>query len=413
MISKFPMASSHVQTSDALSKEIHATLLGTAYECTELERLDGGSVNYTFIGTPKHRTPATEQHPAIDYLLVKHSTGHLSCNKDFQLEVSRWKYEKHVLHALADFDVPESEDGVKVSTPRLFYANDEACVSVIEFVTSSINLTQALTWDDPPRLTSDHAFAAGVALGTWLRAFHHWSSQPAREELLAFVKQNTAMSELKYRVEYGIILEVLQHFPDVLASHRDILEGVVASVAKDFKEQSGSETTNDWTIIHGDFCLGKSVVPSPLTRRMYLTYMTSILVTEHWHDTPQYMDMYIIDWEYAQYGHRAYDLGHMIADLLEREFFEDSKLARLAAKGSLEGYGSLTDELAYRTIIHAGAHMIGWYTRRPPGAPLPAPLEQVTEFMHRATLMIVKAWQRDKPYFLKSSLAFLFNARSG
>ena len=92
-----------------------------------------------------------------------------------------------MLDALNNFKVPETENGVLVQTPKLWYANDDAHVSVIEYVCSSINLTYGLTASDDPALSKGHALAVGVALGKWLRAFHDWTSQPAQEALRAHV----------------------------------------------------------------------------------------------------------------------------------------------------------------------------------------------------------------------------------
>jgi thiamine kinase-like enzyme len=134
----------------------------------------------------------------------------------------------------------------------------------------------------------------------------------------------------------------------------------------------------------------------------------SILVREASPEAFKRSEMYIIDWEYTQLGHRAYDLGQMIADLLERDHFAKSELALPLMKAVIEGYGTMSEHLAYRTAIHAGTHMIGWYTRRNPTAPLPAPMDVAEEFMKMAVEMVVKGWNRDISWFERSQLRSLF-----
>ena len=122
-----------------------------------------------------------------------------------------------------------------------------------------------------------------------------------------------------------------------------------------------------------------------------------------------FMDLHVIDWEYTQYGHRAHDLGQMIADVLERKHFEKAEIAMLTLEALVESYGdTVNDSMAFRAAIHAGAHMLGWHTRRAPGAPLSASPEVVSEFMELATLFIAKGWQKDSKFFSKTALACLF-----
>jgi thiamine kinase-like enzyme len=103
---------------------------------------------------------------------------------------------------------------------------------------------------------------------------------------------------------------------------------------------------------------------------------------------------YVIDWEYAHYGRRAYDLGQMIGDLYERKHFKGADRTLQAINGFIDGYGLIDDDLAFRTAIHAGIHMIGWDTRRNSNSPLPASLEQVEELFQFATELIVKGWEK-------------------
>ena len=121
-------------------------------------------------------------------------------------------------------------------------------------------------------------------------------------------------------------------------------------------------------------------------------------------------NMFIIDWEFAQFGHRAYDLGQMIGDLCERKHFNnDSPSAEQVLQGLITGYGPVTREMAFRTAIHAGIHLICWYIRRAPDSPLPYPIEQATRLIELGRDFVVKGWNADRDWFQDSMLAPLFN----
>lgn len=121
--------------------------------------------------------------------------------------------------------------------------------------------------------------------------------------------------------------------------------------------------------------------------------------------------LFIIDWELAQYGHRAYDLGQMIGDLYERKIFRDIDIVMPVMQGVMEGYGELSDDMAFRTAIHAGVQLIGWYNRRPPTGPLMAPAEVVVAGLTVGRDLILKGWEKDRKFFERSVLASLFAAK--
>jgi len=121
--------------------------------------------------------------------------------------------------------------------------------------------------------------------------------------------------------------------------------------------------------------------------------------------------LFVIDWEFAQFGHRAYDLGQMIGDLYERKHFRDVDSAIWVMEGFVDGYGDLSHEMAFRTAIHTGIHLIGWYTRRAPNSPLDSTPDKVFEAMKLGRDFVVKGWEKDKNWFQGSILAPLFKRR--
>jgi hypothetical protein len=122
----------------------------------------------------------------------------------------------------------------------------------------------------------------------------------------------------------------------------------------------------------------------------------------------QGIKLFIIDWEFAQFGHQAYDLGQFIGDLYERKHFKGVNGAIWAIQGFKNGYGTITDEMAFRTAIHVGVHLICWYTRRAPNSPLPFSLEQITALLKLGRDFVVKGWEKDRHWFENSVLSCLF-----
>jgi len=117
--------------------------------------------------------------------------------------------------------------------------------------------------------------------------------------------------------------------------------------------------------------------------------------------------LYIIDWEFAQYGHRAYDMGQMIGDLLEKNHFAPSRTLQDLVEGFARGYGAITDEIAFRVAIHVGVHMINWCSRH-------APLQEeefvpVEKLLEEALNLVVNGCRSNRQWFEKCMLSCLFS----
>lgn len=111
----------------------------------------------------------------------------------------------------------------------------------------------------------------------------------------------------------------------------------------------------------------------------------------------------------CQCGPRAYDLGHMIGDLYEAHHFHGSNIALMMIRGFIDGYGEIGDEMAFRTAIHTGAQLLGWYNRRAPSDALKGAEEQVLSAVKISTHFIVGGWEREKQCFQGTPLAPLFH----
>ena len=145
---------------------------------------------------------------------------------------------------------------------------------------------------------------------------------------------------------------------------------------------------------------------------MSITINSVLLPDSPWremhHSAEEPNKLFIIDWENAQFGHRAVDIGGILADLYERHHFKGVAASLPAMQGVVDGYGPLNEELAFRTAIHAGVHFICWYYRRDRNAPLPYPLPTVLAALALGRDFILKGWARDKKWFRTTVLAPLF-----
>lgn len=114
--------------------------------------------------------------------------------------------------------------------------------------------------------------------------------------------------------------------------------------------------------------------------------------------------LFIVDWEMAQIGHRALDLGQMIAELYETKLFKDMEAGVWIIEGFLEGYGSLSEEMAFRAAIHVGVHLVCWGSRVPGWGSQ----QQVEEVVKVGRDLIVHGWMRNKAWFEGGNLGCLF-----
>lgn len=106
----------------------------------------------------------------------------------------------------------------------------------------------------------------------------------------------------------------------------------------------------------------------------------------------------------VQIGHRALDLGQMIAELYETKLFKDMRAGVWIIEGLVEGYGALSEEMAFRTAIHVGVHLVCWGSRVPGWGSD----QQVEEVVKVGRDIIVHSWMRNKAWFEGGSLGCLF-----
>ncbi|KAI0540368.1 kinase-like domain-containing protein [Xylaria digitata] len=389
------MAPLSQEEKDALINKVSQALLETPYACSSLTHLSNGTTNFVFRGKliqATHEDGGGGNTAPATTVIVKHSLEHAALNKNLLIDTSRALYEESMLDALNDF----SSGVAGVKTPRLHLFIRDTNIQVLEDFPDAIDLKSIFV--SPTRniiLTKSVAASIGHDIGAWLRSFHDWSMSPNVK--LKDIGNNEPMRKLKYAITYDSHLKVLENnFPSLLEGHQSALEQVKDAAMKEFKKVSryGDEDKN-WGLIHGDFWSGNVLLlgnPSPAEAKY-----------------PSGAKTFIIDWEFTQFGHRAYDIGQMISDIYERWHFSRADGAIPAIEGFIDGYGGLEDDsLAFRIAIHAGVQLIGWYIRRAPNSPLPFPIEKITDAMRIGRDWVEKGWQKDRYYFESTPMASLF-----
>ncbi|KAH9883933.1 kinase-like domain-containing protein [Xylariomycetidae sp. FL2044] len=420
----------------------------TPYACSALSPLTNGTTNFVFRGTLTNNNPldvssgnstTPTMKKTAGSVIVKYATDFAAVNRDFPLDASRCTFESIMLQALP-LHLPHSSSPttllplpllplpqVRVRTPHLLFFDPESRIQVLEYIQGTTDLKSRILLLSPPSpqeqleldpLSQPTATSIGQVLGSWLRAFHAWttnysssttttttSQQEAVYLRLDRIRGNEHMRDLKYRITYDAFIGVVRKFPSVWAEYGETLEQVRSRAAREFGEspvreegdgEGVGEGVEDWGIIHGDFWTGNILIPTNNNSNNNNTPSSS--------SPAEAPDLFVIDWEYAQFGHRAYDLGQMIGDLYERKHFQDADRATDIIDGFIKGYGNLSEEMAFRTAVHAGVHLICWYNR---GFPV-ATRDKTESGMRLGAEFIVKAWERDRVWFEGSPLAGLF-----
>ncbi|KAI1170920.1 kinase-like domain-containing protein [Nemania sp. FL0916] len=376
----------------ALIQKVLHRLEGSSYACSALTKLSGGTANFLYRGDLIQPLGSG----AAETVIVKVSTDYVAINRDFPLDITRCDFENSMLKALDGFSrtisTPSGDTAVQV--PRIYFFDPEMRIQILEYFHETIDLTTVLQ-SPSVNLTLPRLSPAlmGYALGSWLRLFHNWASEPAQKALIAKVGSNLGMRKLKCLITYGSFIEILERHPELIEGHRDTLRTVKEAMTREFEQVPSEDEEDDETrgLIHGDFWGGNV-----------------LLSNETWQDDQGANKLFIIDWENVQFGHRAIDIGGILADLYERYHFKGISASLQVMEGFIQGYGWLSEELAFGVAIHAGVHLICWYYRRNRNAPLPYPLPVVLAALTTGRDLILKGWAKDKRWLRNSILGSLF-----
>jgi roadblock/LC7 domain-containing protein len=105
--------------------------------------------------------------------------------------------------------------------------------------------------------------------------------------------------------------------------------------------------------------------------------------------------MFVVDWELVHCGPRALDLGQMMAELYELTHFRGVAAGEWMIEGFVEGYGGMSEKMAYRAAVHVGTHFIAF------GSSVPGwgSEEQVRELVRIGGELVVNGWEKNRRGF--------------
>jgi hypothetical protein len=116
------------------------------------------------------------------------------------------------------------------------------------------------------------------------------------------------------------------------------------------------------------------------------------------------LKLFIIDWELSQLSSIAFDLGQMFAELFELKHFKDIDAGVWLIESFMVGYGKIDEEMAFKTAIHVGVHLVywgstvqGWGTK-----------DQVEAVVEVGRDWVVQGWEKNGRFFEGTVLGCLF-----
>ncbi|WKT48955.1 Aminoglycoside phosphotransferase [Fusarium oxysporum f. sp. vasinfectum] len=345
-------------TEQEIRSKVEQVLKGTTFAVSSLRKLSGGTANFMYHATLEK--PST-QDKYQNGVVIKQGEGYVALHPAFKIATSRCAIEYESLIHLAELP-PKETPSCRISTPEAYYFSQDSNTQVQEYLSEALSLKDyALKYyaaPTPPTL-KEQCEQLGHGLGSWLRAFHSWSQEPKQAAL---------------RETWWI------DTPEILGDARDVLQGVSDLAARELADESALYP------IHGDFWTGNILLPdTPLVKGTH---------------TP----IRIVDWEMVQIGVRPLDLGQVIAELWQLKLYKDIAAGEWLIRAFADAYGAVSDDFAYRTVIHVGVHLICFGSQTPGWGDA----EQQKDVVRIGKEIIVRAWSRDRGYFVGHVLDSLF-----
>ncbi|KAG6316025.1 hypothetical protein E4U44_000992 [Claviceps purpurea] len=363
-----------IKTPQQIETALWKELCYTKYAAKTLRPLRGGTANFVYHAQLHVPLPS-----GVSEVLVKHGEGYVAANTDFALTTLRCEIESLSMRMLSN--LPHvTTPGYDVSTPEMYYFDCNTNTQVHEYLPNAISLKDyALKHYQRPLSTETKAqcIQLGEALGEWLRKFHVWGGEfDGGAQLQAPVMRNQVawnsdMQALKKTLNYDQLLRMVQEFPGLLEEHEHVLQEIIDMVAAERQDKSRLD------VIHGDFWTGNVLLPDAALQENPPTPVK------------------IVDWEMAQLGIRAEDVGQLIAELWQLKLYKGIYAGIWIIEGFVAGYGTMDTAFGFRALLHVGAHMVcfgsrtaNWGTR-----------SQNEHIARIGRDVLLRAWEKDRQAF--------------
>lgn len=141
-----------------------------------------------------------------------------------------------------------------MKTPRVFQFDRETNTQIMEDLPNSLDLKNFLLSDLSHGVSESSGRSLGRSLGSWLRSFHDWADKSEQAETRSLFAQNGTGRDLKFYINYSMLIDTVANFPDILEESRGVFEEVKSFAAAELKK---SDREEGFGIIHGDFWTGK------------------------------------------------------------------------------------------------------------------------------------------------------------
>lgn len=253
------MSPPNEEDEQTFAQQILDELAHTAYACSGLTKLSGGTANFLYRGTLLKPLKADTDTKAAQTVVIKRSTNYVATNRNFPLDVTRCIFEESMLHALDGvfYTVTTPSGPAVVTTPRLYSFDPETYTQVHEDFLGATDLTTILQSANVDQILPESSRqSVGYALGSWLRFFHNWTSESSQATLRERAGPNKGMRQLKCLITYDSFIEILERHPETIEGHKETLEAVRSTMKHEF-ERPPTEGDEIRGLIHGDFWAGK------------------------------------------------------------------------------------------------------------------------------------------------------------
>lgn len=147
---------------------------------------------------------------------------------------------------------------ISLRTPHLYQFERKTNIQILEDLSDTIDIKTVLESSTALSVLSrSTSTSIGYALGAWLRSFHLWTSAPAQATLQGIMGDNEPMRKIKYMINYGAFVDIVQKFPEIWETHSKPLQEVRNMAIAEYSKTIQPNAEENWGLIHGDFWAGK------------------------------------------------------------------------------------------------------------------------------------------------------------
>ncbi|KAF4333359.1 isoamyl alcohol [Fusarium beomiforme] len=380
-------------TVDEVRHKVSAWLNTTPYAASSLEPLAGGQAN--FIYRAQLLRPLED---GTTEVVVKHGEPYMARHPANAVTLNRCHVEAEILSELAANEPQIDWSGnasFTVKATKLYLYDAQTKTLILEYLPNVADLKACSLnhFSSPsPGSLREPTKDLGRTLAKYITKFHNATRKAVQDSLNTKQAQrslgsNTVMhgsdemQKLKHYINFDWMIERVDQFPDILVEAKETLH-LVKNMA--LVELSGPSA--DLTLIHGDY------------------HPQNILLEKSYLETGATKTLYVVDWENAQVGVPSLDHGGMLGEMYALWKYKRIDAGLWIFQGYAEGLAPLTEEVAWRTALQVGVHLLSFGTL----APGCGTGEEVEEMARLARDIIVKAWNRDRVWFDHSEFSCLF-----